>query len=60
MKTEILLKMANLPYRTDKSGFLSAPKGKLPYIDDDDEIVADSNSFAGTLRRNTASTSMLG
>jgi glutathione S-transferase len=42
MKTEILLKMANLPYRTDNSGFLAAPKGKLPYIDDDGEIVADS------------------
>jgi hypothetical protein len=34
--------MANLPYRTDNSGFLRAPKGKLPYIDDDGEIVADS------------------
>jgi glutathione S-transferase len=42
MKTEILLKMANLPYRTNNSGFLRAPKGKLPYIDDDGEIVADS------------------
>jgi glutathione S-transferase len=42
MKTEVLLKMANLPYRTDNSGFLRAPKGKLPYIDDDGEIVADS------------------
>lgn len=42
MKTEILLKMANLPYRTDSSRFLTAPKGKLPYIDDEGEIVADS------------------
>jgi hypothetical protein len=42
MKTETLLKMANLRYRTDNSGFLRAPKGKLPYIDDDGEIVADS------------------
>jgi glutathione S-transferase len=41
MKTEILLKMANLPYRTDNSGFRAAPKGKIPYIDDDSEIVAD-------------------
>ena len=42
MKTEVLLKMAGLPYRTDTSGFRKAPKGKLPYIDDDGAIVADS------------------
>ena len=42
MKAEVLLKMANLPYRTDSSGFGKAPKGKIPYIDDDGEIVADS------------------
>jgi glutathione S-transferase len=42
MKTEILLKLANRPYRTNNSGFLAAPKGKLPYIDDDGELIADS------------------
>jgi glutathione S-transferase len=42
MKAETLLKMAGLPYRTDKTGFNRAPKGKLPYIDDDGTIVADS------------------
>jgi glutathione S-transferase len=42
MKAEVLLKMAGLPYRTDTTGFRKAPKGKLPYIDDDGEIVADS------------------
>lgn len=41
-KAEMLLKMANLPYRTDTTGFSKAPKGKLPYIDDDGTIVADS------------------
>jgi glutathione S-transferase len=41
-KAEVLLKMAGLPYRTDTGGFRKAPKGKLPYIDDDGEIVADS------------------
>ena len=41
MKVETLLKMAKLPYRTDQSGFTKAPKGKLPYIDDDGVIVAD-------------------
>lgn len=42
MKAEVLLRMADLPYRTDVKGFFKAPKGKLPYIDDDGEIVADS------------------
>jgi glutathione S-transferase len=42
MKAEVLLKMARLPYRTDTSGFNRAPKGKLPYIDDDGTIIADS------------------
>ena len=37
----LLLKFAGLPYREDRNGFAKAPKGKLPYIDDDGEIVAD-------------------
>ena len=41
-KVEVLLKMAGLAYRTDPTGFRQAPKGKLPYIDDDGEQVADS------------------
>ena len=41
-KAEMLLKLAGLEYRTDRSGFLHAPKGKLPYIDDNGTIVADS------------------
>jgi glutathione S-transferase len=42
MKAEVLLKMADLPYRTDTGGFNKAPKGKLPYIADDGAIIADS------------------
>jgi glutathione S-transferase len=42
MKAETLLKMASLPYRADTTGFAKAPKGKLPYIEDDGEIIADS------------------
>src|SRR3954466_11185104 len=42
MKGEMLLKLAKLEYRTDRRGFRGAPKGKLPYIDDDGTIVADS------------------
>ncbi|HEX7967742.1 MAG TPA: glutathione S-transferase C-terminal domain-containing protein [Stellaceae bacterium] len=42
MKAETLLKMAGLSYRTDPKGLGKAPKGKLPYIDDDGERIADS------------------
>lgn len=42
VKAEVLLKMAGLPYRTDTTGFKNAPKGKLPYIDDNGTIVCDS------------------
>ncbi|MEM7398211.1 MAG: glutathione S-transferase family protein [Pseudomonadota bacterium] len=42
MKAEMLLKLAGLDYQTDSNGFSNAPKGKLPYIDDDGEFIADS------------------
>lgn len=42
MKAEVLLKMAGLPYTLDHTGFTKAPKGKLPYIDDDGVKVPDS------------------
>jgi glutathione S-transferase len=41
-KAEVLLKMAGLPYVVDTGGFNKAPKGKLPYIVDDGETIADS------------------
>jgi glutathione S-transferase len=41
-KAEVLLKMSGLDYRTDLKGFRKAPKGKLPYIEDDGERIADS------------------
>ena len=41
-KAMVLLKMAGLEYRTDATGFRKAPKGKLPYLDDDGTKVADS------------------
>ena len=42
MKAAMLMKIAGLAYRTDRTGFRKAPKGKQPYIDDDGQIVADS------------------
>jgi glutathione S-transferase len=43
-KVEVLLKMEGLPYRTESSmaAFRKAPKGKLPYVDDDGTLIADS------------------
>ena len=42
-KAEVLLKMSGLPYeRTTVGDIRKAPKGKLPFIDDDGTIVADS------------------
>jgi hypothetical protein len=40
-KAEVLLKMAGLTYAVDTGGFNKAPKGKLPYIVDDGETIAD-------------------
>ena len=43
VKVEVLLKMAGLPYKKDNSGNLSkAPKGKIPYIEDEGKLIADS------------------
>ena len=41
-KAETLLKMAQLPYRVAAGNLRKAPKGKLPYIDDDGAVIADS------------------
>jgi glutathione S-transferase len=51
MKTEIQLKMAWLAYRTDTTGFHAAPKGKLPYIDDDGVKVPDSTFIRAHIER---------
>jgi glutathione S-transferase len=42
MKGEMLLKLSGLKYETSTKGFTGAPKGKLPYIRDDETVVADS------------------
>ncbi|WP_246729856.1 glutathione S-transferase N-terminal domain-containing protein [Methylocystis sp. MJC1] len=42
IKAMTLLKMAGVDYVVDTSGFRKAPKGKLPYIEDDGVMVADS------------------
>jgi glutathione S-transferase len=42
MKTDVQLKMSGLPYRKERRDFARAPKGKVPYIDDDGWLIADS------------------
>jgi glutathione S-transferase len=42
IKAMLLLKFAGLTFDKDTNGFQKAPKGKLPYINDDGEIIADS------------------
>lgn len=41
-KAELLLKWAQVPYQVNCRGFLKAPKGKLPYIEDQQVRVPDS------------------
>jgi glutathione S-transferase len=41
-KVHVLLKMAGQPYRTNTKGYTKSPKSKLPFIDDDGTVVADS------------------
>jgi len=42
IKAMLLMKFAGLAYHEDRGGYRKAPKGKLPYINDDGLIVADS------------------
>jgi glutathione S-transferase len=51
MKSAIHLQMAGLPYRTDLTGFPVAPKGKLPYISDGGEVIADSTFIRAHIER---------
>jgi glutathione S-transferase len=53
LKLETYLRMAGLPYETPRFAmreFSKAPKGKLPYIDDNGKIVADSTLIIDYLK----------
>lgn len=41
-KAEVLLKMSGLPYRTAPADFRKAPKGKIPYFEQDGRVFGDS------------------
>ena len=46
MKALVLMKMSGLPFKTEAGGgkaLSKAPKGKLPFINDDGKIIADSS-----------------
>ena len=42
MKALVLLKLSGLPFTTKTGGLGKAPKRKLPYLDDEGTLVADS------------------
>ena len=50
-KTEVQLKMAGLAYRKVQGAPPQSPKGQLPFIDDDGELVADSTFIRGHIER---------
>ena len=57
-KAEVQLKIAGLDYRKAKGWPDRSPKGQVPYIEDEDELIATPPSSAPTSRGSTASTWM--
>ncbi|WP_266171688.1 glutathione S-transferase family protein [Dyella subtropica] len=51
LKTEMQLKMAGLAYRKHPGNRDSAPKGKLPYLEDEGERIADSTFIRAHIER---------
>src|SRR5690349_9087701 len=53
-KTEVQLKMAGLDYHKEQAMPEASPKGQLPYIDDEGELVADSTFIRAHIERKYA------
>lgn len=51
VKVETYLRMAELPYEIQETMPLRAPKGKLPFIKDDNQSIADSTLIIEYLKR---------
>jgi len=52
MKVETYLRMAGLSYQLNNRGLLTkAPKGKLPFIDEDGVVIGDSSLIIAHLKR---------
>lgn len=54
MKTEVQLKLSGLDYTVEHGGLGQSPKGKLPFISDDGEIISDSVFIRDHLERKYA------
>ncbi len=54
MKTEVQLKMAGLAFASEHGGLDRAPKHKLPFIDDDGTVVADSTFIRAYIEKTYA------
>ena len=50
-KADVLLQMSGGPFEKKTLGLRQAPKGKLPFIVDDGETIADSTFIRGHLER---------
>ena len=50
-KTEVQLKMANIPYRKERGTPSEGPKGQLPFIDDDGARIGDSTFIRAHLEK---------
>lgn len=53
-KAEMLLKLAELPYTTEVGDLRTAPRGKVPWLDDDGVIVPDSTLIRFHIERKYA------
>jgi glutathione S-transferase len=50
-KTEVQLRMAGLAYRKERAMPPASPKGQLPFVDDEGEVVADSTFIRAHIER---------
>jgi glutathione S-transferase len=53
-KVDVYLRLTNLPFKVvpfSMESFKAAPKGKLPYIVDEDETIADSSVIIDYLKQ---------
>jgi glutathione S-transferase len=51
LKLEAYLRLAGLPYEARRGSVRAAPKRKLPYIEDDGRVVADSGAIIDYLKQ---------
>jgi glutathione S-transferase len=51
LKLECYLKMAGVPYKAQMADFRRAPKGKVPFIEEDGQLLGDSQHIIEHLKR---------